>query len=145
VEVSLGRNKQYAGIVQRIHNEQPDAYQVKPIRNVIDEFPVVNDTQLQFWQWIGDYYMATPGEVMQAALPAHLKLTGETRLEWAPQHDDVVYEWSNEAALAVDALELRQEITLGELRAIVGTRHFTAVLNELLEQEVVRINDSLEP
>lgn len=145
VEVSLGRNKQYAGIIRRIHNEQPEAYQVKPIRNLVDEYPVVNERQLQFWDWIAHYYMASPGEVMQAALPAHLKLSGETRLEWAPQHDDVVYEWSNEAAAAVDTLELRGEITMTELRSITGTRHFAAVLNELLEQEVVRINDQLEP
>src|ERR1700752_128121 len=82
VEVALGRNKQYAGIVERLHNEKPEAYQVKPIKGIIDEEPVVNETQLQFWRWIGHYYMAAPGEVMQAALPAHLKMMAETRLEW---------------------------------------------------------------
>src|ERR1700744_5982234 len=67
VEVSLGRNKQYSGIVARLHNDKPEAYVVKPIRNIIDEEPVVNARQLQFWQWVGQYYMAAPGEVMQAA------------------------------------------------------------------------------
>src|SRR5688572_8783184 len=73
VEVSLGRNKLYSGIVERVHNDKPEAYEVKPIRNIIDEVPIVNETQLKFWQWIGQYYMAAPGEVMQAALPSHLK------------------------------------------------------------------------
>ena len=69
VEVALGRNKQYSGIVERLHNEKPEAYNVKPIRSIIDEEPVVNEKQLQFWRWITQYYMAAPGEVMQAALP----------------------------------------------------------------------------
>ena len=104
VEVSLGKNKQYSGIIERLHNEKPEQYEVKPIRNIIDDEPVVNETQLRFWKWIGDYYIAAPGEVMQAALPAHLKLAGETRIEWAPQDIDVVYEWSDETYPAAEAL-----------------------------------------
>jgi primosomal protein N' (replication factor Y) (superfamily II helicase) len=144
VEVSLGKNKLYAGIVERIHNDKPEAYDVKPIRNIIDEFPIVNDKQLAFWEWIGQYYMASPGEVMQAALPSHLKLMGETRLQWAPQNEDVVYEWSNEAYPAAEALEMRKELSISELRGLVGSRLLTRVLAELMENEVVIISDELE-
>lgn len=144
VEVSLGKNKLYSGIVDRIHSEKPEAYEVKPIRSIIDEEPIVNETQLKFWRWIGSYYMAAPGEVMQAALPAHLKLTGETRLMWSPQHEDVVNEWSDAAYPAAEALETRKELTISELRSLVGARHLTAVINELLEKEVVIISDELE-
>ena len=143
VEVALGKNKQYSAIIERLHNDKPDAYQVKPIRSIIDEEPVVSEKQLQFWRWIAHYYMAAPGEVMQAALPAHLKLMGETRLEWIGD-DSVIYEWSDEAFLATEALQLRKELTITELRGIVSARHFAAVLNELLEQEVIRINEALE-
>ncbi len=144
VEVSLGRNKQYSAIVERLHDDQPESYQVKPLKSILDSEPVVNDTQLRFWKWISHYYMAAPGEVMQAALPAHMKLMGETRLEWIAE-PDVYYEWSKETAIAAEALESRKEITLSELRSIIGLRHFTTVINELIEQEVVAINDSLEP
>jgi primosomal protein N' (replication factor Y) (superfamily II helicase) len=143
VEVALGKNKQYAGIVQRLHNEKPEAYLVKPIKGIIDEEPVVTGTQLQFWEWIQSYYMAAPGEVMQAALPAHMKLMGETRLEWVGE-PDVVYEWSNEAYPATESLLARKEMTISELRNITGVRHFAMVLNELLEKEVIRINETLE-
>lgn len=143
VEVALGKNKQYSGIIERLHNEKPDAYMVKPIKGIIDDEPVVNEKQLQFWRWIGHYYMAAPGEVMQAALPAHLKLMGETRLEWVALEDEV-FEWSEEAFLAAESLQLRKEITISELRSIVSVKHFAAVLNELLEKEVVRINETLE-
>jgi len=145
VEVSLGRNKQYAGVVQKIHNNKPELYSIKPIRGIIDEEPVVNETQLRFWDWIGHYYMAAPGEVMQAALPAHLKLMAETTLIWSPAVEHAIYEWSDEAYLAAEALELRKELSISEVRAIVGPKHFNDVLNELLEKEVVLINDTLEP
>jgi len=143
VEVGLGKNKLYSAIIERLHHEKPEAYQVKPIRGVIDEEPVVNGRQLEFWRWIGHYYMAAPGEVMQAALPAHLKLMAETRLEWvAPEGQ--VFEWSDHAHIAAEALIMRKELTISELRTIVGGYHFAAALNELLEQEAIQINDTLE-
>jgi primosomal protein N' (replication factor Y) len=143
VEVALGKNKQYSGIIERLHDHKPETYQVKPIRGIIDDEPVVNEKQLQFWRWVTQYYMAAPGEVMQAALPAHLKMMGETRLEWIGD-ERAVYKWSDEAFIAAEALEMRKELTITELRGIVSMRHFAAVLNELLEAEVIRINETLE-
>ncbi len=143
VEVALGKNKHYAGIVERLHYDMPDAYTVKPIKSIIDDEPVVNERQLDFWRWISEYYAAAPGEVMQAALPAHLKLMAETRLEWVAGENET-HEWSDEAYLAAEALQMRKELTISELRSVVGVRHFAAVLNELLEKEVIQINDSLE-
>ncbi len=143
VEVTLGRNKQYAGIVERLHYEKPDSWQVKPIRAVLDAQPIVTEQQLAFWRWIAQYYMAAPGEVMQAALPAHLKMAGETRLEWAGD-DTIEYEWSDTALRAAVALKIRKEITIGELRTITGAHAFAAALNELLEKDAVIINEALE-
>ncbi len=142
VEVSLGKNKQYSGIVSRLHDDKPDAYEVKPIRSVLDEIPVVSPVQLRFWEWIAGYYAASPGEVMQAALPAHLKLAAETRLQWAPKHQD--FNWSYEAGIAATALQNRGAISISDLRNLVGRRHLIKVLNELLEAEAVIVNDSLD-
>lgn len=143
VEVGLGKNKQYAGIVEKLHNRKPETYSVKPIKNILDETPVVHERQLQFWRWIVRYYLAAPGEVMQAALPAHLKLAAETRLVWNPQKEE--FPWSDDAYLAAEALEMKKELTISELRNIVGHRNLDKVLRELLEEEAVLINDSVEP
>jgi primosomal protein N' (replication factor Y) (superfamily II helicase) len=142
-EVSLGKNKVYAGIVTKIHNNKPENYSVKPIKSIIDSEPVVTQKQLEFWQWVGSYYMAAPGEVMSAALPAHLKLMAETRLEWMeslPQD----YTWSAEATSVAAAVAFRRVVTITELRELTGSKLFSNILNELLENEAVVINDGLE-
>lgn len=149
VEVPLGRNKQYSGIVARIHNEKPETYNVKPVRSIIDDAPVVSEVQLRFWKWISWYYMAGPGEVMQAALPAHLKLAGETRIVWTGtreegRRDSKEHQWTVEAQTAIEVLEQKKEMPLSDLRGVTGSRHFINVLQELLEAEVIMINDSLE-
>ena len=73
VVVPFGRNKQYVGIVARLHDEKPQGYQVKPLAEVLDAQPILLPGQLKFWQWIADYYMSPIGEVYKAALPAGLK------------------------------------------------------------------------
>ena len=78
VEVNLGKNKKYAGIVKRLHEEKPEFFEPKDILNILDQEPVVFEEQLQLWEWMAAYYMCSEGEVMAAALPAHFKLSSET-------------------------------------------------------------------
>ena len=73
VLVPFGRNKSYIGIVDHLHNNKPEGYTVKPITQLIDEQPILLDSQLKLWHWIADYYMSPIGDVMKAALPAGLK------------------------------------------------------------------------
>jgi primosomal protein N' (replication factor Y) len=145
VEVALKGNKFFAGIVQSLHNFMPDAYSVKPIRAILDQAPVVNEKQLQFWDWISHYYIASPGEVMTAALPAHLKLMSETRIEWADSPSAALLSCSATTQLAIDNLLLKRELTISELRQLVGAAHLPTVINELIENELVFLNEGLEP
>lgn len=78
VEVPFGTRKRYSALVKKLHNQAPDAYQVKPIKLILDNEPIVSEAQLQFWEWMAQYYACSLGEVMDAALPAHLKLVSET-------------------------------------------------------------------
>ena len=73
VLVPFGRNKFYVGIVARLHEQKPEGYAVKDIAQVIDQTPVLLESQFRLWKWIADYYMSPIGEVYKAALPAGLK------------------------------------------------------------------------
>lgn len=73
VLVPFGRNKTYLGIVARLHDQQPQGYEVKQISQLMDEVPIVTPEQLKLWQWIADYYLSPIGDVYKAALPAGLK------------------------------------------------------------------------
>ena len=73
VLVPFGRNKTYLGIVARLHDEQPQGYEVKSVAQLMDADPIVTPEQLRLWQWIADYYLSPIGDVYKAALPAGLK------------------------------------------------------------------------
>ena len=73
VRVPFGRTKTYLAIVARLHDEEPQGYEVKSVTGVIDDAPVLLPQQLKLWQWMSYYYMCPIGEVMKAALPSGLK------------------------------------------------------------------------
>ena len=73
VLVPFGRNKTYLGIVARLHDEQPQGYEVKSVSQLMDSSPIVTEGQLRLWQWIADYYLSPIGDVYKAALPTGLK------------------------------------------------------------------------
>jgi primosomal protein N' (replication factor Y) (superfamily II helicase) len=72
VMVNLGKNKIITGLIWQIHNHQP-SFDVRSIISIVDETPIIHDLQFVLWEWIANYYLCTPGEVMKAALPAFLK------------------------------------------------------------------------
>lgn len=78
--VQFGKAKIMSGLISEITEQVPGCEQIKYITDVIDGFPVVNDIQLKFWQWICDYYLCEIGEVMQAALPSAMKLSSESKI-----------------------------------------------------------------
>ena len=73
VLVPFGRNKSYVGLIARLHDQQPEGYEVKDLLQVLDAQPILLGNQYRLWQWIADYYMSPIGEVYKAALPAGLK------------------------------------------------------------------------
>ena len=70
VMVQFGNRNLYYGIVSKTHNEDPGYRNIKSIISVPDTLPLINDYQLNLWQWISEYYLCSEGEVMKAALPS---------------------------------------------------------------------------
>lgn len=81
VLVPLGKKKHYTGIVDRVHHDTPDGYEVKFAFALLEEQPAVLPQQLKLWEWIADYYMCAVGDVYNAALPAKLKLKAEPKVK----------------------------------------------------------------
>ena len=74
VYVPFGKNRRVTGIIVRTHNVKPSAHTVKDILSVLDDsHPSVLPHQMRLMQWMWEYYICSPGDVMKAALPAGLR------------------------------------------------------------------------
>lgn len=70
--VPLGKNKVLAGIIWEIHSRTPER-EVRSVISLTDTEPILEKRQFGLWEWMANYYLCSPGEVMKAALPAFLK------------------------------------------------------------------------
>jgi len=73
VHVSFGRQKCLMGVIQNIIYNAPE-FECKPIIRVLDNLPLIHNQQIEFWNWLAQYYICPIGEVMQSALPVFFKL-----------------------------------------------------------------------
>ncbi len=144
VEVVLGKHKRYAGIVKTIHHQKPAAFQPKELLNVLDSDPLVFDHQLALWKWIAEYYMCSEGEVMQAALPSHLKLSSETILSFNEAFGDDFNGMSDEEFLVSEALLIKKELRLSEVQEILDVSHVYPIVKKLIEKGVCVVWEALK-
>ena len=73
VLVEFGKNKRYFGLVFQIRELSPDSPdEVKPILKIEYGLPVINPSQLRFWEWISSYYHCKLGEIFKAVIPTTL-------------------------------------------------------------------------
>ncbi|MGX5817558.1 replication restart helicase PriA [Chitinophaga lutea] len=144
VAVPLGRQKKYAGIVKAIHDLPPASYKTKPIMDLLDKDPVVYPTQLAFWEWMAQYYMCNEGDVLNAALPAHLKLSSETVLLYNDAYGDDYSDLNDHEYLVAEALHIRKELRIGEVQLILDRSDVYSVIKQLIDKKVCLVYEELK-
>lgn len=143
VEVQL-KNKKYSGIIKNLHHQTPEAFEPRDIISVLDEEPLIFQQQLKLWEWIANYYMCSEGEVMQAALPSHLKLSSESILSYNEEFGEDFSELSNEEFLVAEALLIKKELKLGEVQQILDAAHVYPIIKGLIEKKVCIVWEALK-
>ncbi|HTD92662.1 MAG TPA: primosomal protein N', partial [Chitinophagaceae bacterium] len=144
VEVNLGKNKKYAGVIKRIHRQKPEMFEPKDILNLLDVEPVVFEPQLKLWEWIASYYMCSEGEVMAAALPAHFKLSSETVLVYNEEFGEDFSTLEHDEYLVAEALLIKKELLLDEVQQILDGSHVYPVINQLIQKKVCYVWEALK-
>lgn len=144
VEVALRKNKKYAGIIKKIVHSIPPSFSPAPILNILDSNPVVNETQLKLWEWMAQYYMCTEGEVMQAAIPANLKLSSESVLQWNEERSLDFSDLSDSEFIVAEALEIKGELKISEVQQLLDIHHTYPVIKKLVEKGVCFVWEELK-
>jgi primosomal protein N' (replication factor Y) len=144
VVVPFGPRKIYSGLVRKIHQIPPQKFQAKYILSVLDEAPLVFEKQFEFWEWVAEYYMATPGEVMNTALPPALKLASETRITINPDFDQDFQRLNEKEYLIAEALEVQKTLSISEVSKITGLQKVFPLIGNLIDKKVVILKEELE-
>jgi primosomal protein N' (replication factor Y) len=143
VAVPFGKSKIYTGIVLNVHSNAPTAYEAKDIQQILDETPIVNEKQLQLWQWIANYYMCTLGDVMRAALPSAFILESETVITKSniKSIDESVLK--DDEFLIYEALQHQSSLKINDISNILDKKNVLSVIKRLIEKEAISVEEEV--
>ncbi len=144
VEVNLGKNKKYAGLVKKLIQQKPDLFDPKDILNLLDEEPVLYEQQLKLWEWMAAYYMCSEGEVMAAALPAHFKLSSESIVVFNEEYGEDFSMLDHDEYMVAEALQIKNELKLTEIQQILDSSNIYPVINRLINKRVCFVWETLQ-
>ena len=138
VAVPFGKSKIYTGIISKIHNNAPVAYEAKEIHQILDDQPIVNEKQLELWKWISNYYMCTLGDVMRAALPSAFILESETIItkHLKPIDESIL---KDDEFLVYEALHHQSSLKVHDISNILDKKNVLPVIKQLIEKEAIRL------
>ena len=143
VVVPLGKRKRYAGIVTRLHDEAPaEGVELKYVEEAVDEAPLLLPAQLQFWEWLANYYICTKGEVLKAALPSGLKLESEMRLIRAESPADVAEMTPLQQAI-YHLLDAEKPTTLEDITSKLKRTSIINTVRQMIENGWVEVRETM--
>ena len=143
VLIPFGGKKIYTGIILEIHQNTPENFIAKEIISILDPTPIVPKEQLNFWQWISDYYLCNIGEIYRYAFPSSLKLESETYLKLNPNKKANIEDLDANETYLIQALEIKQLVNLQEIEAFIPKKEIIKTINSLLDQQLIIIDEKI--
>ena len=142
VLVPFGRKKIFTAIVVMLHDNEPKGYDVKEILGILDDKPIVRHPQLDFWQWIADYYLCSMGEVYKAAVPSGLKVESETIISANPDFEESEPGLlTDRERVILDFTAQRGRVQIAEIAKATGFKTVERNVSHLLDMDAIHVSE----
>lgn len=143
VVVQFGQKKILTAIIGCIHEKPPVIYQAKSVLSLLDETPVLSSIQLEFYQWIAQYYMCHIGEVINAGLPSGLKISNESKIQYNPNFKYDIELTEKEKAL-LEELHKNDSVTYSEAAELLQVKSVYLIISSLIKKNAVILFEEIK-
>lgn len=143
VLVPFGGKKIYTGIVFELHDHVPENFVAKEIISMLDDQPILPQEQIDFWNWLSEYYLCNLGEIYRFSFPSSLKLESETYLKLKA---GAIVDFENldvNEMYLIQALEVRQLINLTDIEAFIPKKDIIRTINSLIDLQYIEIDEKI--
>lgn len=143
VLVPFGGKKIYTGIVFDLHDNAPENFVAKEVISLLDDSPIMPPEQIDFWNWLSEYYLCGLGEIYRFAFPSSLKLESETYLKLKPNIQVDFENLDVNEMYLIQALEVRQLINLTDIEAFIAKKDIIKTINSLIDLQYIEIDEKI--
>ncbi|MCB0496477.1 MAG: primosomal protein N' [Cyclobacteriaceae bacterium] len=143
VIVPFGQRNVLTGVIKHIHQNPPKEYEARYVLDILEATPAFNSIMLKFLDWIGAYYMANPGDVLNVAMPSGLKVSSESLVQLNPVYakDELL---ASDEEIVIDYLAAHEHIPFQEIPHLVGKKNISKLVKSLLEKEAILMFDKIK-
>jgi primosomal protein N' (replication factor Y) len=144
VAVYFGGQKVYAALIRNIRTKPPEGYSASYLLQVLDSHPLVSEREFLFWEWMSRYYMAAIGDIMNAALPAGLKLKNESKI--LPSYEEIPadLELNIHENTLLDLLEKKGHVPMSDIATVLESESGLKVVKSLHDKGLIQIVENIK-
>ncbi len=145
VFVPFGRRR-LTGYVVSVATHHEKEFKLKPIQDVPDAGPVISKELLKLTRWIADYYQASWGEAIKAALPAGLDDTSLDKLRLTEKGVQMLADGpeSASAAYILQTLSAKKCLTPRQLERSLKRKYSAGALAKLKREGLVNFETKIK-
>lgn len=126
----------------------PSTEKIKPITDIPDKIPIFSKKDLEFYQWLSDYYLSSLGEALKLAVPYGLEVESKRKiLSDREQCAKLLISEKNKDSVKTGILKIlseRDEINLSLLQKQVNKKNIYSALRSLENAGALNILDEIE-
>lgn len=141
--VPFGQRKFVTGVVRKIHTDKPIAYQTKELIDVLDIEPTMNSYQFKFMDWMSEYYLCAPGEVLQACLPSGFKLSSESMIQLNPLFKESDFDLTEKERKVIQELRSRT-LSYKDISKIIDSSGVQAIVKSLIQKQAILLFEEVK-
>ena len=143
IAVPFGKSKIYTALVIELHQNSPVLYEAKEIHEILDLKPIVNEFQINHWQWISNYYMCAIGDVYRGAMPSALLLESETIISIKSGTFVDEASLSDEEFLVYQALQQQSSLKVQDIISILNKKNIFPVIQKLINKNILFLQEEM--
>lgn len=121
---------------------------IKPVKDVLDQYPVFDDEALKFYEWISDYYLCSLGEALKNAVPYGSDIESKKKIVSDPELClNLLKEEKKKTTLKSKILLIlstKEVCTISYLQKEVKNKNIYSVLNGLERSGIVSVLNEVE-
>lgn len=145
VIVPFGSRKILTGVVSKLHHVPPVGFEARYILELLDEAESITPLQFQLFEWMADYYLCAIGEVLNAALPAGLKLSSESMVQLHPSFDEETspFDFSEKELMLLNHLK-SSSMSYTEVAKLLDAKSLYSIQKSLASKESIILFETVK-
>ena len=136
------------GFVIEISNKTDVKEKIRPILDILDDIPFFDETSLQFYHWISEYYISSLGEALKNSVPYGSDIESKKTVISDKDKCEIEYKNQTKKTTATSkillALSKKGKWTISQLQKEVKKKNIYSNLKTLEKKGIVSVLDTIQ-